>query len=376
MKKILFITHLSGKRVNRLWMSSIVAAKELGLEFHLACNMAQIEQPGWDEDCKKYGIITHQIDFNRNPLNRDNKRAYRELLSLMQQIDFDIIHCNTPIGGVLGRMCAKKVNNHQVIYQAHGFHFWKGAPVKNWLFYYPVEKYLAKYTDTLITINEEDFAVAKKFKLRNNGIVTLVRGVGVNIEKFRQVNVDIKNKRNEFGIPMSGKVLLSVGEINSNKNHEIVIKALARIHANDLYYIICGDGEKKKELKNLVDKLDMHGQVIFAGFRFDINEIMKIADYYVFPSHREGLSVALMEAMASGLPCIVSDIRGNRDLMGKDYKYLFNPDDSETLARMIQDIERDKEHCVEKLLANINFYSFNNIVKEMKKNYQVYLNVR
>lgn len=373
MKNILFITHLSGKRVNRLWMSSIIAAKELGLEFHLACNMTQIEQPGWDEDCEKYGIITHQIDFNRNPLNRDNKKAYRELLALMQEIDFDIIHCNTPIGGVLGRICAKKVNNHHVIYQAHGFHFWKGAPLKNWLLYYPVEKYLARYTDTLITINEEDYEAAKKFKLRKNGYVSLVHGVGVNVEKYQKTNINIEKKRKEFKIPLDARVLLSVGELNSNKNHEVVIKAIGQLHESNLYYIICGDGEKKDYLKKLASDLKLDKKVIFAGFRFDVDEIMKIADCYIFPSYREGLSVALMEAMASGLPCIASDIRGNRDLVGENYKYLFPPRKLNVLADMIIKIEKEKKECIIITLKNIEKYRFNNVVDELKNVYSVHL---
>ena len=156
MKKILYITHLSGKRVNRFWISAIYAAQALGYEFHLACNMTGAEHPAWEEGCKKYGIITHQIDFNRNPLSPQNIKAQKQLAKLLKE-GFDVVHCNTPVGGLVGRISAKKAKIPKIIYQAHGFHFWKGAPLHNWLLYYPAERLMAHKTDVLITINQEDY---------------------------------------------------------------------------------------------------------------------------------------------------------------------------------------------------------------------------
>lgn len=243
MKKLLYITHLSGSRVNRFWLTSIAAAHELGYEFHLACNMNGAEQPQFNEGCQQYRIITHHIDFNRNPLSGENKKAYKELLDLLERERFDIVHCNTPVGGLLGRLCSHKAHVPYVIYQAHGFHFWKGAPAKNWMFYYPVEKYLSRYTDALITINQEDYDAAKKFHAKQ---VYYVPGVGIDQSLFTPAYKKNMEKRKELGLSENDFVVLSVGELIPRKNHEIVIRAIAEIKKKfstiPVQYLICGTG--------------------------------------------------------------------------------------------------------------------------------------
>jgi len=201
----------------------------------------------------------------------------------------------------------------KVIYTAHGFHFYKGASLLNWLFYYPVEKWLSRYTDVLITINKEDYERAKRsFKA---GRIEYVPGVGVDVEKYGSVVVDRKAKRKELGLAEDDFVLVSTGELNDNKNHKTVIQAVHRLNNPSVKYLICGEGPLKNELLNLVQELGLEHQVMLLGYRTDIIEINHIADVFVFPSFREGLSVALMEAMACGLPVVCSDIRGNRDLV-------------------------------------------------------------
>lgn len=161
--KMLYIKHRSGKRMNNFALSAILAAKELGIDFTIANNMSMAEPGHFEQVCEQYGIKMVHIDFDRNPLSLNNIKAGKQLLALMEQEKYDIVHCNTPSGGMVGRLCAAKAKIPKVIYMAHGFHFWKGAPLKNWLCYYPVERFLAHFTDRLITINQEDFARAQKF---------------------------------------------------------------------------------------------------------------------------------------------------------------------------------------------------------------------
>lgn len=373
MKKLLYITHLSGKRVNRIWISSIIASQELGYEFHLACNMAGAEHPGWDQDCKDWGIHTHQIDFNRNPLSPENINAKKQLCELIDQEKFDIVHCNTPVGGMLGRICGRKCRVPNVIYQAHGFHFWKGAPMKNWLFYYPVEKYLARKTDVLITINKEDYARAKKKFGKTR--IEYVPGVGIDITKFSTSLDKREGKRSELRLKDTDFVLLSVGELIPRKNHIEVLRALRELKEKnqlaDIQYLICGSGTYMNELKNAIDEYGISDHVQLLGFRKDVSEICAASDLFVFPSLQEGLPLALMEAMACGLPAICSGIRGNTDLIDAGVEGEIVNHSSE-IAEAVVRLKSDRSLC--KTYANgaakkIKQFDLAIIVTQMKNIY-------
>lgn len=239
--------------------------------------------------------------------------SYEIVKKRCDDMHYALVHCHSPIGGVIARLAAKKSRKMgtRVIYTAHGFHFYKGAPKKNWLIFYPIELVCSKWTDVLITINKEDYTLAKKkMKARS---VEYVPGVGIDVEKFLLKDFDKRSKKNELGIAGDDIVLLSVGELNQNKNHEAIVKALGQMGDSRIHYIIAGQGEKKQFLIDLANELGVNLHLL--GYRTDIHELYNMADIFVFPSFREGLSVSLMEAMASGLPCIVSKIRGNVDLI-------------------------------------------------------------
>lgn len=342
--KMLYVTSLSGKRINGFMRSAIMAAKQLNIDFTLACNMDGADKEKYEEDCKAYGIKSVHIAFDRNPLAKQNYiLAKKQLLALMQCEKYDVVHCNTPIGGVLGRICAHEAKVPYVIYQAHGFHFWKGAPVKNWVCYYPVERALAHYTDVLITINDEDYTRAKKFHLKKGGHVVKVPGVGVDVKKFGDAIVDVKEKRKELGIPEDAIIFMTVCELIPRKNIKTVIKAFKEADIKNSYLTICGDGQSREELESQIITEGLEKTVKILGFRSDIEELLHIADVFVFPTKQEGLLGALMEAMASGLPCIASNIRGNSDLLGNDYKYLLDPMDVDAWTRSMNDILKDKD---------------------------------
>ena len=197
--KLLYVTSQSGRRINGFMRSAIIAARQLNIDFTIVSNMDHADKQLYEEDCRTYGIKAEHIDCDRNPLAKKNYTlAKKQLLDLMKREKYDVVHCNTPIGGVLGRICAKEAKIPYVIYQAHGFHFWQGAPLKNWICYYPVERILAHYTDLLITINNEDYIRAQKFHLRRGGRVVKVPGVGVDVKKFSGAVVDAGEKLTFF----------------------------------------------------------------------------------------------------------------------------------------------------------------------------------
>lgn len=369
-KKFLYILNVAPK-VNNFSYASMLAAKETEMEFHIAgCwSYSSFEERLADE--AKYGIKIHQIDFVRTPYHPGNVKSYCQLKKLVKKEKYDVIHCNTPVGGLLGRLVGKTCNVKKVIYQAHGFHFYKGAPLRNWLLYYPVEKWLAHYTDALITINREDYELAKrKMKLRNGGKVYYVPGVGVDLEKFGHATIDKAEKRRELGIPEDAPLLLSVGELNANKNHETVIRAIADMNA---YYIIAGQGDLKLYLENLVDSLNLRNRVKLLGFRSDVKDLCAAADVFVFPSFREGLPMALMEAMASGTPIVASRIRGNVDLIEDGVNgFLCDPNDASGFAEKINLLSADaglREKMGRTNQMMIRKFSTETVISEMENIY-------
>ncbi len=320
MKKVLVLASVASM-IEQFNMPNIELLQSLGYAVEVACNFekgstypdeinAQLR-----EKLDAMDVKYHQIDFSRNILDlKKNLLAMKQVKALFQDNTYCLVHCHSPIGGVVGRLVAGKARRQgtKVIYTAHGFHFYKGAPLFNWLVYYTVERFLARYTDVLITINQEDYSRAKKFRA---GRVEHVPGVGVDTAKIVNTVCDEMQVRKSLGVPEKACVVLSVGELSRRKNHKFIINAMAGLRDLDIRYVICGTGPLLEELESLCDQLGVKQNVIFAGFRSDIYKILKIADVFVFPSIQEGLPVALMEAMAGGVPCVVSEIRGNVELI-------------------------------------------------------------
>ena len=301
--KVLFIATVT-EHIKAFHLPYLRWFKEQGWEVHVAA---------YGDDEIPYCDRKHNISVQRSPFRLSNIKAYFQLKAVLKNEKYDIIHGHTPMGGVLTRLCGKKhrKNGTRVIYSAHGFHFYKGAPVLNWLLYYPMERWLSKHTDTLITTNHEDYELAKrKMKAKN---IYYVPGVGVDTGRFASAAVDRESKRSELGIPADATVLISVGELNKNKNHEVMIKAVAALNKPGVHYCIVGKGGFEPYLKKLSAAPGINVRLL--GYRTDIADLLHMADIFVFPSLREGLSVSLMEAMAAGLPCVVSGIRGNVDLI-------------------------------------------------------------
>jgi|GEM_PF-75218 len=259
------------------------------------------------------------VPFERNPLKKSNLKAYRILKKLIAKNDYSVIHCNTPVVGVLTRIAAKRAKSKaKVIYTAHGFHFFKGAPLKNRLIYYPSEHMSARLSDAIITINKEDYKTAQKFKLRSGGQVHYIHGLGVDTKKFISQTEEKKTKmRKELGIDKDSFVVFMIGELNENKNQDLAIKAINFIKEKipNIKLYIAGNGPREDEYKSLIRKLDLEICVKMLGYTRKVSQYMLASDVFASCSKREGLPISVLEAMATGLPMVVTDCRGNRDLV-------------------------------------------------------------
>ena len=307
--KILYVTTI-GKTM-RFFESFIRVLLDEGHQVELAANEINSPVP---ECYQEWKCNFHHIDFSRSPLSPDNVKAYGQLKKVIENGDYDIVHCHTPNASVVTRLVCRKLrrkNGLKVFYTAHGFHFYKGAPKLNWLVFYPIEKFCSRFTDKLITINKEDYELAKsKF---HTGEVHYVPGVGIDLSRFENIQVDRAANRRGIGVPEEAVLLFSVGELHDRKNHEIIIKAMARINQPNVHYAIAGTGEKKDYLLNLADELGVSEQVHLLGYRKDISELNCAADVCCFPSIKEGLGLGAIEAMACGLPLISSSVQGIND---------------------------------------------------------------
>ena len=275
---------------------------EQGHQVDLACS---IHKPISD-NLIKMGCGVYEIPFSRKPIAKGNILAIIILKNLIADKHYDIIHTHTPNASAYVRWSLRKMNKIKIFYTAHGFHFYKGAPTFNWLLYYPIERWLSRYTDVLITINKEDYAIAKKFKA---GRVEYIPGVGLDTQKFIDHTTGRIQIRKELDISDNAIVLLSVGEINKNKNHQIIIKALSKLMDMNIFYVIVGSGSKKR-LDKLSNSLGISTQIRIIGWKKNVDDYYNAADIFCFPSRREGLGLAALEAMASGLPIITSNIHG------------------------------------------------------------------
>jgi glycosyltransferase EpsD len=312
----------------------------------------------------------YNIPIERSPFKAGNLAAYRAIKAILAENDYRLITCHTPMGGLLTRLAARKARRRgaAVLYTAHGFHFYKGAPLVNWLVYYPIEKICANRTDVLITINTEDYAFARAH-LRP-GCVRYVPGVGVETETIAARKAAPSAIREKNGISADAFLVISVGELNRNKNHMLGIEALAKLRDQGVrpWYLICGEGAARRELTEKIRAYGLESQVRLLGQRQDVVELLHAGDLFLFPSFREGLSKSLMEAMAAGLPVVCSDIRGNRDLIqAGEGGVLVAPADADGCAAAVAALAADPARRREMGLRNletIRRFSVDSVLQE------------
>ncbi|MDQ0242547.1 glycosyltransferase EpsD [Bacillus fengqiuensis] len=346
--------------------------KEQGWEVHVAAS-GNMDLPYVD---KKF-----DLPIQRSPFKAANVQAYKELKSIIDQNNYSIIHCHTPMGGVLARLAARQARKKgtKVIYTAHGFHFCKGAPLLNWMVYYPIEKGLSRYTDCLITINEEDYnlAVNHKFKAKK---IEHVHGVGVDTSQYRPVSEEQKHElRKSYGYHPDDFLLFYAAEFNKNKNQQLLLHALALLkdEAPNAKLLLAGDGALLDECKELAVRLGVEKMVHFLGYRKDIQSLLSISDVAVASSLREGLPVNIMEAMASGLPVVASDNRGHRELVkDKVNGFVIPPSNDRMFSKRLLELSQSNDMCKKmgsESVSQLKNYSLSQVGLELSAIYTHYI---
>lgn len=325
----------------------------------------------FDELRKENNIILHEIPFERSPFKTANIYAYKQLSSLINEGKFDIVYCHEPVGGALGRLAGKH-NGKYVIYLAHGFHFFKKAPIKHWLMYFMFEYCLAFFTDAIVTICNEDYENSQKLHVKKR---YQIPGIGIDFLKYDLI--DKNEKRNQLrkflGISEDEYVLITVGELSVRKNQVAILEALNIIQNPKIKLVICGEGDQVDMLKKKICEYGLEEQVFMLGFRKDIPEILSIADCFVFPSLWEGLGLAALEAMYMNLPVIASNRQGIKDyVVNGQTGFLFEPDDYYELSECIKRLS-DKDLRVEmgiKTKEVAKFYSIDNSLNALEEVYK------
>lgn len=354
--------------------------------FHLPY-MQWLQENGWEVHIASKGKMSipysdrkYTLPIERSPLKWSNLKAYRELKKIINENKYDIVHCHTPMGGILGRLAARKARKSgtKVLYTAHGFHFCKDAPLINWIVYYPLEKWLAHYCDCLITVSKEDYELAVRHGFKA-GRIEHIYGIGVNTERFTPVSSEEKNRlRQKNGYDPGQFILFYAAELNKNKNQELLIKAIYQCidKIPSIKLILAGIGPLEEEYRKLCQELGLSGIVDFLGYRNDIDELINLSDVVTASSLREGLPINILEAIACDVPIIAVDNRGHRELVLKYEKgCLVSGKEENQMADAIINMFKSL-HIRSSIRGNreeiLKEYSITNVLSKMSSIYEFY----
>lgn len=318
----------------------IIYLSQNGYEVEVACSAVGGRMEEIREELCDYTKAIYVVRLHRSPLNLGNVNGYKDMKCIIEENHYDIVWTNEPVMGVVTRLAAKKARKKgtKVLYMTHGFHFYKGAPIQNWLLFYPIERLMASKCDVICTINREDYKRAQRFNVKR---VEYVHGIGINTDRLTPKNKQ-GDIRSELGLSEKDFLVLSVGELNANKNQQVIIKAIEQLRDKNIHYLLCGKGDQRQNLEKLATELGVEDRVHFLGYRKDVVDICSQADVYVMPSLREGLPIASLEAMYCGLPLVTSNIRGLVDVMEHGVTgYMCFPNDVQGFSDGIREL---KEH--------------------------------
>lgn len=370
-KRVLMVATVPSM-IGQFNMNNIYILLDMGYQVDVAADFT--DRSVWPEErvqkfkeqLRQLGVECIQLDFSRSPFKiQRHYQSYRETIKLIKDRKYCFIHTHTPIASAIVRQAAHKTGT-KVIYTAHGFHFYEGAPVKNWLIFYPIEKHFSKYTDVLITINKEDYnRASEKFEAKKT---VYIPGVGVDTEKFAICKVDKKAKRKKLGVKESDFLLLSVGELSERKNYKVVFEALRKMDESgtidNIVYLVVGKGKQENELKQFINEYGLQEHIKLLGYRTDIDELCETVDCFVHPSIREGLGIAPLEAMAAGLPLISSNVNGIKDYTENGVSgCCIDPNNVQEMAVAIlkmHDDEKFRESCATNNWKTAKRFDINN----------------
>lgn len=373
--KILFVSTIIST-INAFLIPHINMLQKQGHIVEVAANTLI----GDKDKLEDIGVRINHVEFQRSPFSKDNLMALNRIKKLVARERYDMVHTHTPIASFLTRLACRNIINLKILYTAHGFHFFRGAPKLNWLIYYPVEKLASRWTDAIITMNSEDYKLAKIFKCRKSNVVYKVDGIGVNLERFSSQLCEKKEElRVKHNYSNHDFILFYAAELNRNKHQDLLIKAIPMLKENipHIKLLLAGDGILSEEYSNLAKSLHVEKHVDFLGYRKDVPELIAMSDISVSASRREGLPVNVMEAMAMGLPLVVTNCRGNIDLV-KDGEngFVIESDDIEEFTSYIEKLYNEVElrkQFGEKSIELVQKYSLENVLEQMKVIYKHHL---
>lgn len=366
MSKILYTAN-TDQHINLCHIPYLKMLKEKGHIVHVSTN-TDIDIDYCDKKIK--------IPIHRTPYSFDNLKAIAKLKKIINKEKYELIITNTPMGAVITRFASiksRKKYGTKVVYIAHGFHFFKGCNKLNYILYYPIEKFLSKYTDIIITMNKEDFNFAKKhFKTD----IRFINGIGFYEDKFKKNlnKKDIDLLKEKIGINNKDYVITYVAEISKRKRQKYLIATLKRMNLRNIKILLVGNNIVGNKISNQIKKYNLEDKIKLLGFRYDVSDILDISDLIISVSKQEGLPLNIMEAMYKEKPIIVTDCRGNRDLIKNNINGIVVPiNDKNALIQSILKLKNDKRY-VNKLTKNNKSlskqYSINNIKKEYEKIYE------
>lgn len=373
-KKVLISTALAGF-IRSFLMNDIKILQSMGYEVHCAANK---NHPGAGEIEKYFkdaDVIFHQIDFSSSkPISKETIISFKQMKDLVEKYNFSIVHCHTPISGAICRWACRKKRKDgmKVIYTTHGFYFHNSSSKKNWIVFKTIEDFMSRYTDMMITINQEDYTNARMMHCKD---VRYIPGVGVDIEKFKNVSIDKNEYKKKLEIDEESVIILAIGELSERKNHQVVIKALGELKVSNIVFIICGNAITNSATTDLIKRLSIEYGVDtrLLGLRKDIAEICKCSDIGVMPSLREGLGLAGIEMLASGLPIVASNVHGIVDYVVDGVNgYLCNPNSSHEFAVGIQKLLNEdlRKKMVSKCSNSVEKFGNENSHRHMEKIYE------
>lgn len=382
MDKVLILASIA-PMIEGFNVPNIHLLQDEGYEVHVLANFkdedtaANERNHRFRKQLEQQRVTVFDVAINRNPFKVINYSAYKEIKQIIDREEYAFIHCHSPIGGVLSRLAAREARKRQtkVVYTAHGFHFFKGAPTKNWVMYYTVEKWLSRYTDCLITINEEDYrtALTKQFKAKR---IEKISGVGINKNKFKPIDSELKDLRRSLsGYKKEEFLLIYVGELSKRKNQHLAIAMMNTVIKTipQAKLLLVGDGELKEQYAQQIKDLQLEENVFLLGYRTDVDQLMSIADIVISTSTQEGLPVNLLEAMGTGLPIIATDCRGNRDLIHHgENGYLVGLEEDERLAGYVDTLYHSnslREDFGLRSLEYLDTYSVQAVMSQMTQIY-------
>lgn len=364
--KILFVANVAKEHILKFHIPTIRMLAESGWQVDVACS---------GDDKVPYCNKQFEMKYKRSPFNIALLKGIKQLKRIVEQGEYDIIYCHTPVGGVAARLASIRARKKgtKVVYMAHGHYFYKGGPKLFWMVYYPIEKILSAVTDSIILINQEDYDITvKKFKNKKN---FLINGIGVNTDRFDMSNRDERRKkhRQEMGIPEGATVLIYLAELIPNKNQTLLIRVLKKIlkEKKDVYLLLAGIDHTDGEFERYAKKEGVSENIRFLGWREDVGDLYAMSDICVASSIREGFGLNLVEAMSCKIPVVATINRGHKTIINDtENGFLVPLNDEDFFASRIMQLIEDKGltmSIVQKAFEDCEKYSSQKILLEIKK---------